>query len=299
MKKILLLPCMIFLFAGALSAQSDDFTRGEELFMQNKPKEAQALLEKTTILDASNVKAFLYLGIVYQQLDMIDEAIATYRKILPRAGGETARIAYNLANAYYTKGSAVFAEQYYTQAIETDPAYASAYLNRGNTRIKVGSLMEAVSDYELFLILDPGSPKRPEIERLMAYIKEESAAEEQRKVQAAELAERQKQQAAEAAERQRQQAAEAAEQQKQQVAEAAERQKQQAAEAAERQRQQAAEAAERQRIAAENAAKAAAEQRQRMMDELSASLQSAAGETRGLSAGNEDVLGYEGEFELE
>jgi type IV secretory pathway VirB10-like protein len=137
--------------------------------------------------------------------------------------------------------------------------------------------MEAIPDYELFLILEPRSPKRPEIERLMAYIKEEAAAEEQRKVEAAELAERQRQQAAEAAERQ----------------------KQQAAAAAERQRQQAAEAAERQRIAAENAAKEAAERRQRMMDELSASLQSAAGETRGLSAGNEDVLGYEGEFELE
>jgi tetratricopeptide (TPR) repeat protein len=248
-------PCLLFLFAGALGAQTDDFERGEALFMQNKPREAQVFLERTTIQDPSNVKAFLYLGIVYQQQDMPDEAIATYRKILPRAGSETARIAYNLGNAYYTKGAAVFAEQYYTQAIEADPTYASAYLNRGNTRIKNGALQSAIPDYELFLTLEPHSPKRPQIEQLMAYIREEAAAEEQRKIQAAELVERQK--------------------------------------------KQAAEAAERQRIAAENAAKEAAERRQRMMEELSASLQSAAGETRGLSAGSEDVLGYEGEFELE
>ncbi|GHT63501.1 hypothetical protein FACS1894110_01450 [Spirochaetia bacterium] len=283
-KKILLVPCLLLLFVRVLSAQSDDFARGEELFMQNKPKEAQAILEKITAQDPSNVKAFLYLGIVYQQLDMIDEAITTYRRILPRAGNEQARIAYNLGNAYYIKGSAVFAEQYYTQAIEADPGYASAYLNRGNTRIKAGSLNTAMPDYELFLILEPNSPKRPQIEQLMAFIREESTAEDRRKEEAAEQAERQKIVAENAAKEE---------------AAAAEQRREQAAAFAEQQKKIAEETAERQRIAAENAAKDAAERRQRMMDELSASLQSSAENTRGLSAGSEDVLGYEGEFELE
>jgi tetratricopeptide (TPR) repeat protein len=216
-----------------LSAQTDDFARGEELFMQNKPREAQVFLENTIAQDPAHVKAFMYLGIVYQQLDLLDEAIAVYRKILPRAGNEEARIAYNLGNAYYTKGNVVFAEQYYTQAIELDSAYASAYLNRGNTRIKTGDLKSAIPDYELFLSLEPHSPKRPRIEQLVAYIREEFAAEERR------------------------------------------------------------------RILAEEMAKEAAEKRQRLMDEVSASLQSAAEETRGLSAGSEEVLGYDGEFELE
>jgi tetratricopeptide (TPR) repeat protein len=198
-QKILPASCLLLLFIGILPAQTDDFSRGEELFMQNKPREAQSLLEKTTTLDPSNVRAFLYLGIVYQQLDMIDEAIAAYRKILPRAETEKARIAYNLGNAYFTKGSAVFAEQYYTQALEADPSFASAYLNRGNTRIKAGSLTEAIPDYEAFLILEPRSPKRPRIEQLMAAIRQEAAAVEQRKVQAAELAERQTRQAEQAA----------------------------------------------------------------------------------------------------
>jgi tetratricopeptide (TPR) repeat protein len=198
-RKFLLVPCLLLLFVRMLPAQSDDFSRGEDLFMQNKPREAQALVERTTLRESSKGRAFLYLGIVYQQLDMTDEAIATYRKILPRAGTETARIAYNLGNAYYTKGSAVFAEQYYTQAIEADPSYASAYLNRGNTRIKTGALNTAIPDYELFLTLEPRSPKRPQIEQLMAVIRQEAAAEEQRKVQAAELAERQRRQAEQAA----------------------------------------------------------------------------------------------------
>jgi tetratricopeptide (TPR) repeat protein len=232
MKKLCFVAAVLFGLGFSLNAQSD-FAKGEEFFMQNKPKEAMPYLENTVAVDPAHLKAFLYLGIVYQQLNMVDEAIAVYRKVLPRGGNETARIAYNLGNAYYSKGNAVFAEQFYTQAIEADPAYAPAYLNRGNTRIKSEARKEAVSDYETFLTLEPRSPKRPDIERLIAFIREEFAAEERR------------------------------------------------------------------RIMEEEAARAEAERRQRLLEEVTASLQAASAETQGLSAGSEDVEGYEGEFELE
>jgi hypothetical protein len=58
-------------------------------------------------------------------------------------------------------------------------------------------------------------------------------------------------------------------------------------------------AEERRRILAEELAREAAEKRQRLLDEVSASLQSAAEEATGLSSGSEEVLGYDGEFELE
>jgi tetratricopeptide (TPR) repeat protein len=187
MKRLLFTAALVFGLGFSLNAQSD-FAKGEEFFMQNKPKEAMPYLESAVAADPAHLKAFLYLGIVYQQLDMTDEAIAVYRKILPRGGNETARIAYNLGNAYYSKGNAVFAEQFYTQAIEADPAYAPAYLNRGNTRIKSEARREAVSDYETFLTLEPRSPKRPDIERLIAFIREEFAAEERRRLMEEEAA---------------------------------------------------------------------------------------------------------------
>ncbi|MDR1107218.1 MAG: tetratricopeptide repeat protein [Treponema sp.] len=221
-----------FLCAAGVYGQSN-FSRGEELFMLNKPGEALAFLENAVADDPAHVRAFLYLGIVYQQLGRVDEAIAAYRKILPRGGGETARIAYNLGNAYYSRGNIVFADQFYSQAIETDPACAPAYLNRANARVKNGSLREALSDYEMYLTLEPRSPKRPQIEKLAAFIREEFAAEERR------------------------------------------------------------------RLLAEEAARAEAERKQRLLEEVSSSLQAAADESRGLSAGAEDVQGYEGEFELE
>jgi tetratricopeptide (TPR) repeat protein len=179
----------VFLFLAALPgfAQSN-FIRGEELFMQNRPGEALAFLELAAAEDPAHVRAFQYLGRVYEQLGRIDEAIAAYRKILPRAGKEAARVAFNLGNAYFIKGNTVFAEQFYTQALEEDPGFASACLNRANSRVKAGSLREAAVDYELYLSLEPRSPKRPEIEGLLAFIREEFAAEERRKLLAEEAA---------------------------------------------------------------------------------------------------------------
>jgi tetratricopeptide (TPR) repeat protein len=223
----------LVIFAAYPAVSQSNFNRGEELFMLNKPREALAFLENAVAEDPAHVTAFYYLGMVYQQLGRFDEAIAAYRKILPRAGKESARIAYNLGNAYYLKGNTTFAEQFYTQALDEDPVFSPAYLNRANTRVKSGALKTAIVDYELYLSLEPGSPKKPEIERLVTFIREEFAAEERRK------------------------------------------------------------------LLAEEAAREEAERRRRLLEEVSASLQSAAEDSRGLSTGTEDVLGYEGEFELE
>jgi tetratricopeptide (TPR) repeat protein len=224
---------IIFLIVGSFLFAQNSFTKGEELFLQNKPSEAVSFLEQAVAEDPAHVQAALYLGIAYQQLDKFDEAIAAYRKILPRAGNQSALIAFNLGNVYFSRGNAAFAEQYYTQAISADPVFASAYLNRANSRIKSGQLTEGLSDYEYYLSLEPNSPKKGLINSLVAFIENEAILEEQRK------------------------------------------------------------------IAAEAEAKAQAERRQRLLEEVSASLQAAADDAQGLSSGAESVQEYDGEFELE
>jgi len=223
---------VLILGKPALGAQTS-FAKGEELFMQNKPQEALKYLESAVSEDPAHVQAFLYLGITYLQLNRLDDAIATYKKILPRGGDETARIAFDLGNAYYMKGSPDLAQQYYTQAIEADSSYSSAYLNRANALVKSGNLTDALSDYETYLSMEPGSPKREEVVKLMAFIREEFAA------------------------------------------------------------------AERRRAMAEEAAKAEAERKKRLLDEVTGSLQAAAEDSKGLSAGTEDVQDYDNEFELQ
>ena len=262
MNRVLWGVCALIALRGGLAAQESAFERGEQLFMANKPQEALGMLEGVLIQDPAHVTASLYLGIIYQQLNRPDDAIAVYRKILPRAGNEAARVAFNLGNIYFRLENDEYAEEFYTQAIALDSAYAPAYLNRGNLRIKKGQLAEALPDYDLYLILEPRSPQRSRIEQLCALIRGEFAAAERRRVLAEEEAERQRVRAEEEAERRRILAEEEAE----------------------RQRKLAAEAEER---------------RQALLREVSASLQSAAEETMGSSAGIEEVLGYDGEFELE
>jgi tetratricopeptide (TPR) repeat protein len=219
--------------------------------MANKPQEALGFLEAAIAQDPAQIRAYLYLGIVYQQLGRIDDAVAVYRKVLPRAANEAPRVAFNLGNIYLRMGNNEYAEEFYTQAINLDSAYGPAYLNRANLRVKKGELAEALPDYDLYLSLEPRSAKRPQIERLCALIRAEFAAEERRRI----LAE----------------------------------------EEAERERQRAAAEAERQRILAEEAEA----RRRALLQEVSASLQSAAEETRGASAGTENVQAYDGEFEME
>ena len=183
--------------------------------------------------DPVNVKAFLYLGISYEQLGRLDEAVAVYRQIIDNSGEFAANVFNNLGNIYFKKGSFEEAEKSYAQAIAADSAYSPAYLGRANALMQRASLREALEDYEQYLKLVSRSPQRPNVERLVNYIK-------------AEFAE-----------------------------------------------------AQRRRLVAEERARAEAERRQRLLDEVSASLQSAAEASQGLSTGAENVEGYEGIFELD
>lgn len=169
MKLFFLFSIYALLFCGVLSAQNS-FTEGEKLFLQDKPQEALGFLESAVKVKDAPVQAFLYLSMAYQQVNRLDDAIAVYKKILPTAGEHTALIAYSLGNVYYTKQNFPLAEASYTQAIEADPTYASAYLNRANTRLKTGAVENAVADYTYYLSLDAESAQKPQIEELIAAI---------------------------------------------------------------------------------------------------------------------------------
>jgi len=180
----------VWLLITAVCYGQSNYSRGEELLMQNKPAEAAVFLENAVADDPAHALSWLYLGIVYEQLGKTDEAIATYRRVLPLAGNLSANVANNLGNVYFQKGNAEMAEQFYTQAIGLDAVYSKAYLGRANTRIKAGNLRNAVADYEQYLTLEPRSSQRARIEQLVTIIREEFAAEERKRLIAEEEARR-------------------------------------------------------------------------------------------------------------
>jgi len=223
----------VLLFCSAFSYGQSSFKKGEELMMKNQPAQALDFLIRAVSEDSANPVAYLYLGIVYEQLGRTEEAITIYRRILPNAGRYSAPVANNLGNVYFQKGNVETAEQYYTQAIGFDSGYPNAYLGRANTRIKAGNLQNAVSDYEQYLRLEPRSSQRTNIEQLINLIRMEAAN------------------------------------------------------------------AEMKRLMAEEEARRLAEEKQKLLDSVSASLQSGASSGKGLSTGAESVENYDGEFVLD
>jgi len=187
-KKIAFVLVFIFLFAGGsrLCFAQTNLKRGEELFMQNNPGQAVTFLERAFAEDQTNVTACLYLGYVYEQLGRVDEAIAIYRRILPNAGELSANVATNLGNLYFNRGNYEEAERWYTQSIDKNPSYSQAFLSRGNTRIKSGNLLNAISDYEQYITLVPQDIQRSNIEQVISVIRAEIAVEEMKKQIAAE-----------------------------------------------------------------------------------------------------------------
>ena len=180
MKKSIIICFLIFL--TFLCYGQSNFTRGEELLMYNKPSEALDFLVRAMSDEPSNVTTYLYLGVVYEQLGMMDEAIAVYRRALPIAGNLSANVASNLGNVYFQRGNVSMAEQYYTQAIGLNNIFSGAYLGRANTRIKAGNLKDALADYEHYIILEPRSSQRGNIEQLVSLIRSEFAVEEMRRL---------------------------------------------------------------------------------------------------------------------
>jgi len=181
MKHTLFLLILITLISSICLAQSN-FTRGEELFMQNNPHQAVSFLERALAEDPANTVIYLYLGIVYEQLGRAEEAIAIYRRILPMAGNLSANVASNLGNVYFQRGNTEEAERYYSEAIGYNSVYTVAYLGRANTRIRAGNLTNAISDYEQYLRLEPTSSQRTNIEQLINLIRSDIAAAEMRRI---------------------------------------------------------------------------------------------------------------------
>jgi tetratricopeptide (TPR) repeat protein len=182
-KKAVLTLCFSWFLVNALHGQSS-FSQGEELFLRDKPQEALVYLQSAVAENPENVRAYLYLGVAFQQLNRLDEAIAIYRRVLPIAGPDTALIAYNMGNVYYAQGNLTLAEDMYSQALEANPGYAAAYLNRGNARLSRQALQDAIYDYEAFLNMEPGSGKRGRIEQLISAIRSDFAAAEQERIRA-------------------------------------------------------------------------------------------------------------------
>jgi len=163
---------VLLLVSAALFGASEFFDKGEALFVQNKPQDARPLLESALNDDPSNEKAYLYLGIIYQQLGDAQKAIDILKRGLGIAAAFKDLFYYNMGNDFFFRNEFTSAEEMYSSAIDSNKNLAVSYLNRANTRLQLQNLDGALADYSLFLQLAPQDPQRPSIEKVMALIRQ-------------------------------------------------------------------------------------------------------------------------------
>ncbi len=139
------------------------------------------MLEAALSEEPENEKVYLYLGIIYEQLDMHEKAVNILEIGLTTGSHYRNKMLFNLGNNYYVMGQKEKALSSYSQLIEEKGGYAVAYLNRANTYLALERHREAVDDYTAYLSLRPSAPQKEKIEELIDLIKQSIAEKERHK----------------------------------------------------------------------------------------------------------------------
>jgi len=203
-RKSLYLITILILLAVAVAGAQSLFERGEDMFLRNKPQQAVPLLERALEAEPQNATIYMYLGVAYEQLGQRDKAVEILRRGVETAREERDRMFLTMGNNLRFIEQYDGAERSYGEAISANSLYAPAYLARGNLRVEMEKFEPAVEDYEIFLNLRPQSEHRPEIERMIALLRDKVEEEARQAAEQAERREREEELARREAERRRQ-----------------------------------------------------------------------------------------------
>ncbi len=149
-------------FQQCLKNNPQDYEANIELgilFMALKNNLAINYFQNAIALDSTKIDAYYDLGLFYQNNDMLNKAMATYKQIN--------KINPKFPNSYYNIGYIYLqllniSEEsipYFEKAIEANPNYAEAYFNLGLAYEKLGDVINAEHNYKEALKLKPNYEK--------------------------------------------------------------------------------------------------------------------------------------------
>ena len=173
--KQLFLVGMSMFFVISSHAESVYFTQGALYFRQNKPSEAIPLLQNA-INEGEDPKAYVYLSLCFYQLGKYTDAMNVCIAGMAAQGTNKKILSFNAGNIAYAMEDYVDAERWYTTSIVGDTTYAPPVLNRANARLRLGKLKESKEDYERYLLLYPETPQYEPITEILRLLGEEIAA---------------------------------------------------------------------------------------------------------------------------
>ncbi len=169
---------MLVLLGGASAAGDGDLLgKGEQLYLENRFAEAMTVLESAVVQNPQNERVYLYLGTIYEQLEMYDKAISILQKGTLVANLYLDLMYFNIANNLFKQHKTALADEMYNRSISANPKLTQAYLNRANNRVELGEYQSAVDDYRVYLNLKPATEQRENIEKMIALLTNQIEAE--------------------------------------------------------------------------------------------------------------------------
>ncbi len=193
-KKALLL--LVFsIFALSLTA-ADSYQDGLQDYREGRNEQALLNLKKALDTDPSNDGACLYLGVLYQKMGNVNQAETYYVQGRGLSGLHFMDLTFNLANLYFNQKRYDEAGELYERLLLSPGVHrTSSLLNLANMSVQKGDFDRAVDLYLDYLIEDPDTPQRPQIEQMVALLQQgidraeqQRLAEEERLRQAEEAA---------------------------------------------------------------------------------------------------------------
>ena len=176
-KKYVILFFSIAFMAQIAAAQSDNFSRGEELFRQNEPESAIPYLKKA--VSEGSAQAYVYLSIAYLQTGNYTEGLNICNVGMKASNTNKKILAYNAGNLAFASGDYGAAESWFSKAIVADPLYAEPVLNRANAKLKQNKYKDSRLDYIHYLELATDDPQEEQIRILIKLLDDQIAADEQ------------------------------------------------------------------------------------------------------------------------
>lgn len=181
---------LLFLSAGgvldAQEANGELWDRAVEAVQHRRYDDAVPLLDVMLQRDPSDLRALRTLASVYEMRGNPEDALALLRNALdnPRHGNDVrGRIAFDLAVLLARRDHQEEAVVMYNATLGYDAALVPVYLNRANLQVKLGAYQDALSDYERFLALRPGTEQRASIEEMIILLRETVQAEDVRRAE--------------------------------------------------------------------------------------------------------------------
>ncbi|MGL4981741.1 MAG: tetratricopeptide repeat protein [Treponemataceae bacterium] len=149
MKIVLIFWCYFLLFSSSFFAT--DYSQGITFLSDGNYDKAIDFFAPFLISDTIDPEVLMFLGVAHYQKGNFSQSLQMFEKGLTIPFVDKAVFYFNAGNAAFALNQFDLAEVYFTQTLNFDSSNFSAYLNRGNTRIRLDKMSEAFEDYESYI----------------------------------------------------------------------------------------------------------------------------------------------------